>query len=446
MKIDTDEKKIQEVLTRGVENVYPSRQDFEKALKSGKQLTIYNGIDPTGPTLHIGHGVVLLKLRQLQELGHRIILLIGDFTGMIGDPTDKTATRKKLTRKEVLVNCKNYAKQAGKILDMKKVDLKYNSKWLDKLKFADVLELTSHFTVQQMADRDMFRERLVWRWRCPVCKNISNSPIQFGSFRSFETSKLENNKNFCPFCKEYRPFDKEDIIATKPVYLHEFLYPVMQAYDSVAMDVDAEVGGNDQTFNMLAGRDLMKELKNKEKFVLTTKLLVDPTGKKMGKTEGNMVTLEDASEDMYGKVMSWPDTLMPVAFEICTRVPMDEIKNILAGDPRDAKMRLAREIVTLYNSAKEAAAAEENFVRVFQKKEVPEEVAEYKVSSSKYKVLDLLVETKLAASKGEARRLVEQGGIKVGEEIIKDINAEVEISKEGVLVQKGKRHFVKVKS
>jgi tyrosyl-tRNA synthetase len=269
--------------------------------------------------------------------------------------------------------------------------------------------------------------------------------MQFGSFRSFETSKLENNKNFCPICKENRPFDKKDIIAPKPVYLHEFLYPLMQGYDSVAMDVDMEVGGNDQTFNMLAGRDLMKNLKQKEKFVLTTKLLVDPTGKKMGKTEGNMVTLEDTPEDMYGKVMSWPDTLMPVAFEICTRVPLDEVKNILAGNPRDAKMRLAREIVSLYQSPDKAKTAEDNFIKIFQKKETPEEVAEVKIKNEKNNILELLVETKLAASKGEARRLVEQGGVKVGDKIIKDINAVVEISEEGVLIQKGKRYFVKAR-
>ncbi|MFA5413733.1 MAG: tyrosine--tRNA ligase [Patescibacteria group bacterium] len=441
MKINTDEKKIQEILTRGVENVYPSRQDFEKALKNGKQLTIYNGIDPTGPTLHIGHGVVLLKLRQLQELGHKIILLIGDFTGMIGDPTDKTATRKKLTRKEVLENCKNYAKQAGKILDMKKVDLKYNSKWLGKLNFADIVELASHFTVQQMYARDMFRNRMNWKAICEKCGELmflgqTTAPPWVGR---------------CQKCMHAVSFDNTSGVSSgltspSPIYLHEFLYPLMQAYDSVAMDVDVEIGGNDQTFNMLAGRDLMKDLKQKEKFVLTTKLLVDPTGKKMGKTEGNMVTLMDTAEEMYGKVMSWPDTLMPVAFEICTRVPMDEIKNILAGDPRDAKMKLAREIVTLYHGAKNAVAAEENFVKIFQKKEAPEEVVEVKIGNAKINILELLVETKLAASKGEARRLVEQGGVKVGDKIIDDINAVVEISAEGILIQKGKRHFVKVKS
>ena len=285
MKINTDEKKIEELLTRGVENIYPSRKDFEKVLMSGKQLTIYNGIDPTGPTLHIGHGSTLLKLRELQDLGHKIILLIGDFTGMIGDPTDKTATRKKLTRKEVLENCKNYAKQAGKILDMKKVEIKYNSKWLGKLVAGDFLELGSEITVQQLLERDMFKKRTE---------------------------------------------------EGKPIYLHEFIYPLLQGYDSVAMNVDVEIGGNDQTFNMLVGRDMMKN-RGKEKFVLTTKLLVDPTGKKMGKSEGNMVTLEDMPEDMYGKVMSWPDTLMPLAFEICTRVSINEFEKVLAHLKEETK-------------------------------------------------------------------------------------------------------------
>lgn len=387
MKVNTDERKIKEILRRGVENVYPSREEFEKALRSGKQLTIYNGIDPTGQTLHIGHGVVLLKLRELQDLGHKIILLIGDFTGMIGDPTDKTATRKKLTRKEVLANCKNYAEQAGKILDMKKVEIRHNSKWLGKLGAADFLELGSEITVQRLLERDMFEKRI-----------------------------------------------KEG----KPIYLHEFIYPLLQGYDSVAMGVDVEIGGNDQTFNMLAGRDMMKN-RGKEKFVLTTKLLVDPTGKKMGKTEGNMITLEDTPEDMYGKVMSWPDTLMPVAFDICTRAPMNEIKNILAGDPRDAKMRLAREIVALYHSAAAAKKAEENFIKIFSEKEVPDEVREVRIKSKN--ILDVLAETGLCLSKSDARRNVEQGGVSVDGKIVKDFNFEV---KPGDVIKKGKRHFVRV--
>lgn len=393
MKINTSPEKIKEVLERGVENIYPSREKFEQALKSGRQLKIYNGIDPTGPSLHLGHGVVLIKLRQLQDLGHKIILLIGDFTGMIGDPTDKTAARQKLTRKQVLENCKNYKNQAGKILDIKKTEVKYNSKWLGRLKFAEILELAARFTVPRLLERDMFQERI-----------------------------------------------KEG----KTVSLHEFLYPLMQAYDSVVMDVDVEIGGNDQTFNMLAGRDLMKELKNKEKFVLTTKLLVDPTGKKMGKTEGNMITLEDAPEKMYGRVMSWPDTLMPLGFEICTRTPMGEVKKILAGNPRDAKMKLAFEIVKIYHSEKGAKKAEEHFVNLFQKKETPEEIEVWEPNLMKLRPIDILVESGLCVSRGEARRVVRDLGMRINNKVIKDEGEKIEL-KSGDIIQKGKRHFIKIK-
>lgn len=381
-------QKIEEVLNRAVENVYPSKGDLEKVLKTEKKLRIYNGIDPTGPSLHIGHGVVLQKLRELQELGHQIILLVGDFTGMIGDPTDKTATRQKLTRKEVLENCKNYKKQAGKILDMKKTEIKYNSKWLGKIKLDDVVELSSELTVQHLLERDMFENRM-----------------------------------------------KEG----KPIYLHEFLYPLMQGYDSVAMDVDMEVGGNDQTFNMLVGREMMKR-RGKEKFVLTTKLLTDPTGKKMGKSEGNMITLDDSPEEMYGKVMSWPDTLMPLGYEICTRIPMDEVKKILAGDPRDSKMRLAREIVSTYHSQKDAGKAEEHFVNLFQKNKVPDDVEEFALAGKT--VVEALVESGLVKSNSEARRNIEQKGVKINDEVVENLEIEV---KSGDIIQKGKRHFIKIK-
>ncbi len=392
MKISTDTAKIEELLTRGVENIYPTREALWSALESGKKLTLYLGIDPTGPTLHIGHGVTLLKLRDFQELGHKVILLIGDFTAMIGDPTDKTATRKQLTRKEVLANCKEYTKQAGKILDIKKTQVKFNSKWLGKLRFEDVIEIASELTVQRMLERDMFEKRT-----------------------------------------------KEG----KPIHLHEFLYPLMQGYDSVAMGVDLEVGGNDQTFNMLVGRDMMKR-RGKEKFVVATKLLTDPSGAKMGKTEGNIVALSDSAEEMYGKVMSWPDAVLSLGFEICTRVPMEEVAKVVKGNPRDAKMRLAREIVALYHGAAEAKRAEEQFVKTFQKHETPSEVTGVRLQVSKIGIVDLLVQTKLASSKGEARRVIEQGGVQVDGNVIKDPNAEIKLSKGGVLVKKGKRHFVRV--
>jgi tyrosyl-tRNA synthetase len=390
MKVITDEKKIDEVLTRGVENVYPSKEEVKKALLSGKTLSIYNGIDPTGPTLHIGHGSTLLKLRELQDLGHKIILLIGDFTGRIGDPTDKSATRKQLSTKEVKENLKSYTKQAGTVLDMKRVAVKFNSKWLSKLSFEEGMEIASEFTLQQMIERDMFDKRI-----------------------------------------------KEG----QPIHLHEFFYPLMQGYDSVAMNVDMEIGGNDQTFNMLIGRTMMKN-RGKEKYVLTTKLLVDPTGKKMGKSEGNMVTLEDNPENMFGKIMSWPDTLISSAFEVCTRVAMSEIEKVKQANPRDAKMRLAFEIVKIYHGEKKAKEAEENFVKTFQKKEIPYEMEEIKAGAGEL-LSEVLVKNKMLSSKGEWRRLVLENAIHdLGNDTnITDVNLKVS---ENLTLKIGKKRFVKV--
>lgn len=401
MKIITDKNKIDEVLGRGVENIYPNREAFEKVLLSGKRIRLYCGYDPSAPALHIGNAISLAKMGQFQELGHEVIFLIGDFTGMIGDPTDKGAARKKLTRQEVLDNAKNYKKQAGaylKFYGANPAKIMYNSKWLDKLNFKDLIEVTSNFTAQQMFARDMFQER---------------------------------------------------IKAEKPIYLHEFFYPVAQAYDSVAMDVDLEIGGNDQTFNMLCGRDLMKAMKNKEKFVLTMKLLVDSSGKKMGKTEGNIVNLDETPENMYGQVMSWPDGIIEAGLELCTNLPMAEVKNFVVQikngiNPRDIKMRLALEMTKINHGEKKAKAAEEHFIKTVQKKEVPEEIVNYNLPIASWKLVDLLAEVKLAASKGEARRLIEQGGIKVDGDVVKDINKMIEVTARGVLLQKGKRGFIKV--
>ena len=400
MKIITDKNKIDEVLNRGVENIYPNREALEKVLLSGKKLRIYNGIDPTGK-LHIGHSVVLKKLRQFQDLGHDVIVLIGDFTARIGDPTDKSAVRKKLSKAQVEKNARDYKKLIGKILDLKKANVRFlhNEEWTNKLRPEDMLELASHFTVSRLLERDMFQNRL-----------------------------------------------KEG----KEINVHEFLYPIFQAYDSATMDVDMEIGGNDQTFNMLAGRTLMRKMKNKEKFVLTTKLLVDPSGKKMGKTEGNMINLDEAAEEIYGKIMSWPDELISAGFELCTDVPTAEVEKIkkeIAGknvNPRDLKMRLAFEVVKIYHGEKKAEAAQEYFVKTVQKKEVPEEIVNYNLPIADWKLVDLLVEVKLAASKGEAKRLIEQGGVKVDGVVIKDMNKEIKITEKGALLQKGKRGFVRV--
>ncbi|MFH1744652.1 MAG: tyrosine--tRNA ligase [bacterium] len=401
-KINTDKEKIDELLERGVEKIYPGKDELKKKLFSGERLRLYCGFDPSASSLHIGHAILINKLSQFQELGHDVIFLIGDFTGMIGDPTDKAAVRAKLTREEVLKNCKNYKKQASKIIDFKgrnKAVVKYNSKWSDKLTFKDLIELSSHFTVQQMIQRDMFQKRLS---------------------------------------------------DEKPIYLHEFLYPLAQGYDSVVMDVDLEIGGNDQMFNMMAGRDLMKALGMKNKFVMTLKLLADEQGKKMGKSEGNAVFLDQQPEDMYGKVMSWMDGVIGEAFELCTKLPINEVQEIKKdlinnkANPRDLKMKLSFEIVKLLKSEKEAKAGEEYFIKTIQNKEVPDEVAEIKYDKEKALIVELLVDAKLAPSKGEARRLIQQGAVKVDGKIINDINREVKIERDGVLLQKGKRGFVKI--
>jgi len=393
-----NQEKINEVLTRGVENIYPNKEALEKVLQSGKKIKLYHGIDPTGPTLHLGHLVQLLKLRQFQDLGHKVIILIGDFTATIGDPSDQDSARKILTRQQVLQNAKDYKGQIFKILDSQKTIFKYNSEWLDKLKFEDLIKLSAQFTAQQTLARSMFKKRLA---------------------------------------------------EGKDLYVNEFLYPVFQAYDSVVLDVDLEIGGNDQMFNMLAGRSLMKKMKGKDKFVLTTKLLEDPTGKKMGKTTGNMVALNDIPKDIYAKVMSWTDGMILPAFEIATNVPMAEviqIKKDLAGgkNPKILKMLLAYSIVKMYHGAKEAIAAEENFKQVFEEKLNPDEMPVFKIK--KRNIIDVLVETKLAASNSEARRLISQGGVKVDGKVVKDESFTIgQIDADGVVIQKGKRHFAKIK-
>jgi len=360
-------------------------------LKSGKKLRIYNGIDPTGK-LHLGHGVVLEKLRQFQNLGHEIIVLIGDFTATIGDPTDKNSPRKPLTRKQVLENAKNYKKQIGKILDIEKFNIKFlhNEEWTNKLKPKDMLDLASQFTVARLLERDMFQKR---------------------------------------------------IKAGKDIHLHEFLYPIFQAYDAVTMDVDMQIGGNDQTFNMLAGRTLMKKLKNKEKFVLTTKLLTDPTGKKMGKTEANMINLDESPKEMYGKIMKWPDSLINVGFELCTRVSMDEVKKIT--NPRNAKARLAKEIVKTHYGEKKAISAEQEFNRVFKEKKLPSKMPSFRLKPGVYNVLDLLVKTKIASSKSEAKRLVLQKGVRIDNKIEDNWQKKIKTKKE-TIIQTGKRKFIKI--
>ncbi len=393
------EEKIDLLLEKGVADILPSKGFVEAALRSGKKLSVYCGFDPTAATLHIGHSIQLRKLRHFQDLGHKIIFLIGDFTARIGDPTDKTAARKQLTEKEIKTNLKMYKKQASKFIRFSGTNaavVKFNNKWLGKMKFADVLNLASQMTVGQMLERDMFAKR---------------------------------------------------IAEEKPIYIHEFMYPLMQGYDSVAMDVDGEVGGNDQLFNMMAGRTLLKQLKHKEKFVITTKLIEDSTGAKMGKTTGNMISLLDTPSDMYGKIMSWTDGLIIPGFELCTDYTISQVATIADElktgiNPRDIKMRLAFEIVKSCTDEKSAQKAEESFVATFQKKESTESIAEVKGNGRTLE--NILIEENVVESKGALRRLIEAGAVTNFEtketlslEIIKGVA-------QGGVYKIGKNRFIKI--
>jgi len=389
MKINTDDKKIEELLTRGVEEIIV-RESLEKKLKSGKQLRVKFGIDPTGSDLHIGHAVPLRKLKQFQELGHKVILLIGDYTAMIGDPSGRDKTRPILNEKDVRQNMKTYIAQAAKVIDIKKVEVRYNSEWYGKPNFTHLLmDLTSRITVARVLERDDFQKR-----------------IKEGS----------------------------------DIQMQEMMYPLLQGYDSVALKADMELGGSDQKFNLLMGRKVQKRYDQPEQDIITVPLLEGIDGeKKMSKSYGNYIALPDNPEDMFGKIMSIPDVLILKYFELATDVLMDEVKNIVA-DPMNAKKRLAREIVAMYHSDEAAKKAEENFVKTFSKKETPDEIKEVAVKSKN--ILDVLVEVGFCSSKGEARRNILQGGVTVSGEVVKDFNFEV---KTGEIIKKGKRYFVKVK-
>lgn len=397
------DQQIDTLLNRAVSEIFPSK-DFLGSLLKTKRLKIYTGIDPTGPTLHIGHAIFLKKLQQFQKLGHEVILLIGDFTAMIGDPTDKMATRKPLTAKEIKLNMKKYKKQASTFLNFSgknKAVIKYNSKWLKKLKFENVLNLSSLITVDQMLKRDMFVRRME---------------------------------------------------EGKPISLNEFMYPLMQGYDSVVMEVDVEIGGNDQMFNMLMGRDLLKKIKNKEKIAITTKLLTDSSGKKMGKTEGNMITLEDSPRDMCGKVMSWSDGMIVPGFELCTNAPnfkIEEYKQELENkeiNPRDIKLELAKEIIAIYYGENKAKETVNDFINTFSEKKLPSEIEEIKVQEN-ISLGSVLIANNILQSMSEYKRLVLEKAI-TAFEINGDEKEKVDefnfILKETLIYKIGKKKFVKI--
>ena len=383
---------IDEVLTRGVEQVLPDKKGLAEIMAKRK-IKLYQGFDPSMPSLHLGNFVGLMKLRQFQKLGHKVIFLVGDFTGMIGDPTDKLATRKKLTRKEVLDNAKSWKKQAGKVLDFKgenPAQIILNSEWSDQVTFKDLIEITSNLTVQQLIERDMFQARL-----------------------------------------------KDG----KPIHLHEFLYPVAQGYDSVAMNVDLEIGGSDQIFNMLVGRTLMKAMKGNEKFVLATKLLVDKEGQKVGKTTGNALFLDSTPENFYAGIMSFPDEVIPLSFELLTELDLSDIEEKAQKDPMGEKKRLAFETVKFLWGKTLAQNAEKTFETTFQKRQLPEKMKEIKIKENSLPLLDAVFATKLVSSRSEAKRLITQGAIDVNGETIKSTTREVVLP---ATIKIGKIKFVKI--
>lgn len=399
MKINTDQEKIKLLLEKGAEGSVV-RDHLESQLKSGKQLRIKFGIDPTGPTVHLGNAIPLWKLRQFQELGHQVVLLIGDFTARIGDTSDKQAIRQPLKEEEIQNNLKTYKEQMAKILDLEKTEFVYNSDWLKKMSFEDVMKLASQFTVAQMIERENFSDR-------------------------YQTGK--------------------------PIGLQEFLYPLMQGYDSVAIKADVEIGGTDQTFNMLAGRVIQRAYEQEPQDVLTLTLIEGTDGRKMSKSYNNVIGIADEPNEIYGKIMSMKDELMIKYFNLCAQTPINEIKEIEEQlknekiNPRDVKASLAKEIVRIYHGEKAAEEAEQEFNHIFRDKELPSDISESQVSAGQYNILDLIVEIKLAPSKAEAKRLVVQGGIKLNGQVEKDWRKKIEIGESSdLIIQAGKRKFTKV--
>lgn len=382
----------EEILTRGVANIIPGKKELFGKLASGKKLNIYLGIDPTSTKLHLGHAVSLRKLNELAKKGHNVTFLIGDFTALIGDTSDKDSERQALTPKEIEENFKTYKKQAEKVLDFSKVKVRYNSEWLKKLNFEEILKLAQHFSVGDFVGRELIKKRL--------------------------------NDN-------------------KRVGLHEFLYPLMQGYDSFMLNTDLQIGGTDQTFNMQAGRALIKDLEKRESFVLTTPILEGADGRKMSKSWGNAIWLEDKPNDMYGKVMAIKDSLIIQYFTLATNISFDKIldyeKKLKKENPVNIKKELAFEIVKELHTEKDARVAQKEFERTVQNKELPADILKLPISGG-LTASEVLIAGGFAESKSEAKRLIEQGGVSLNDEKIND--SEFKIT-EGTL-KVGKKRFAKI--
>ncbi len=393
-KRTNNEEKIENLLSRGVAEII-DREHLEKALKSGKRLRVKLGIDPTGQKIHLGRAVALRKLREFQDLGHKVVLVIGGFTAQIGDPSDKLSKRPMLSETQVKKNMADYKRQLGKILDLRKVEFRNNNDWLRRLNFKEIANLAESFSVLQMLERRNFKDR----------------------------------------------FERHEEIS-----LREFLYPLMQGYDSVAIKADVELGGTDQLFNLMAGRTIQKYYGQKEQDIFVNEMLEGTDGRKMSTSWGNVINISDEPNDMYGKVMAVDDKLVLKYFLLCTDLSEKEIENIVVGNPRDAKARLALEITAFYHGLEAAKAAEGHFNRVFREKEFPEDMETFKSALPKMNIVDLIVASEMAASRSEAKRLIEQGGVSIGEERIDDPYRIIEIPTEGIVLQVGKRKFRKITS
>jgi tyrosyl-tRNA synthetase len=387
-----------EILTRGVEEIIVQKE-LEKKLLSGKKLRVKLGFDPTSPNLHLGRSIPLFKLRDFQELGHQIVFIIGDFTGVIGDTSDKESERPMLDEKQIQKNLKTYSEQAGKIVDLKKCEIRYNSEWLSKLDYHEISRQANVFSLNDFISRENIKKR---------------------------------------------------ISVGKRVSLREVLYPLLQGYDSVAVKADLEVGGTDQRFNLLAGREMQRFYSQTPQSVLTNPLIEGLDGRKMSSSWGNTINLLDSAQEMYGKTMSLRDDLIIKYFVLTTRVDLKKIKEyekeIKEGaNPRDYKAKLAYEITRFYHSSEKATKAQENFERVFKEKKAPLKIPLVKIKEKKIDILDLLVKIKLTESKAEAKRLINQGGIRINGEKKEDWKEKVEIN-DKTIVQSGKRKFIQVRN
>ncbi|PIP77060.1 MAG: tyrosine--tRNA ligase [Ignavibacteria bacterium CG22_combo_CG10-13_8_21_14_all_37_15] len=393
-----------DLIKRGVSEIIPEDEllkKLEKSYKEQKPLKIKLGCDPSRPDLHIGHSVVLRKLAQFQSLGHQAILIIGDFTGMIGDPSGRNVTRPALSLEETRKHGESYFEQASKILDKEKTKIVYNSQWLGKMSFEDVIKLASKYTVARMLERDDF------------------------------TKRYKNGE---------------------PISVHEFLYPLAQAMDSVAIESDVELGGTDQKFNLLVGRDIQREFGIEPQVILTMPLLVGTDGvEKMSKSYGNYIGISDSPKDIFGKTLSIADSLIYTYYELATDISNAELTKVKSDlenpdvNPRNIKRALAKKLVEMYHSAEAAKEAEEEFDKIFIKKEIPDEIPFFEITNGQKEIsiLDLITTVNFAPSKGEARRLVQQGGVTLDGEKIADITATVKLKEENIL-KVGKRKFIKI--